>query len=128
LACIALSGVATYAGFEIFAPVRVPPAMRGKWVVVEGKGLDGASVEFSAEGGMIGARPVEAGWVTIEGRVEVRGNLFRVVSVRGAPGWATIPQEIIELTDRWLVLQDSEGEALIMQRASPDPTTVGEAR
>jgi hypothetical protein len=135
LACVALSGLATYGAFEIFYPVRVPAAMRGKWVVVEGKGLNGATLEFFVDGHMIGTVPAENGWLTIEGSVEVHGNRFRVITRNpdaGVPSrsedrlelthrwfFATEPEDIVELTDHWFVVQDSQGEVLIMHRPAP---------
>jgi len=130
LACVALSGLATYGGFEIFSPIRVPPAMRGTWVVVEGKGLDGATLEFSANGRMIGTVPAGGeGVTTIEGKVEVDGNRFRVRTDGNGPRLATEPEDILELTDRRFVVQDSQGEVLIMERSLPtSPATPRGAR
>jgi hypothetical protein len=119
LTCIAVSGLLTYGSIQLLSPVHLPPEMRGKWIVVEGKGLNGATLEFFADGRMIGVVPAAAGGVTIEGRAKVEGNRFRVVAVTGAPGWATKPQDILELNHHWFVMQDADGEVLIMQR----PTT-----
>jgi hypothetical protein len=125
LACVALSAVATFAGFEIFWPVRVPVAMRGKWVVVEGKGLKGATLEFTADGRMVGNVQIEGKDVTINGRVEVQGNHFRVTTVSPGGGVAvTESEEILDLNERRFVVQDSHGEVLIMQR----PSATGDVR
>ena len=118
IACVVVSALATYGGFEVFTPVRVPAAMRGKWVVVEGKGLQGATLEFTANGRMIGVVPGIGGEpVQLEGRVEVEGNLFRIVSAGSGVRFATEPEEVLELTDRRFVVQDSHGEVLILERA-----------
>src|SRR5438105_115699 len=116
LACVALSALATYASFEIFLPVRVPVAMRGKWVVVEGKSLDGATLEFFADGRMIGTVPADRETVTIDGQVEIEGNRFRVRTVGPAAGLTTEAEDILDLSDRRFVLQDSQGEVLILDR------------
>jgi uncharacterized protein (TIGR03066 family) len=116
LVCMALSALATFSAFEIFAPVRLPAAMRGKWVVVEGKGLRGAVLEFFADGRMVGTVQTDGKEVTINGRVEVQGNHFRVTTGPTEAVQVTEPEEILELTDRWFVVQDSRGEILIMER------------
>jgi uncharacterized protein (TIGR03066 family) len=121
LVCVALSALATFAGFEILWPVQVPPAMRGKWVVVEGKGLKGATLEFTADGRMVGNVQSDGKEVTINGRVEVEGNHFRVTTVSPGGGVAvTESEEILELTEQRFVVQDSHGEVLIMERPSAE--------
>jgi hypothetical protein len=85
---------------------------------VEGKGLQGATLEFTANGRMIGVVPGIGGEpVQLEGRVEVEGNLFRIVSAGSGVRFATEPEEVLELTDRRFVVQDSHGEVLILERA-----------
>jgi hypothetical protein len=130
LACVAVSGLATYGGFTIFSPVRVPAMMRGKWLVVEGKGLRGATLEFFADGRMIGVVPAVGGEdVALKGRVEVEGNRFRVLMAGPGTSFATEPEDILELTDRRFVVQDSQGEVLILERPPPTGTaTPGGAR
>ena len=135
LACIALSAAATYGGIQVLFPVQVPAAMRGKWVVMEGQGLKGATLEFFVDGHMIGTVPAGGEWVTIEGSAQVRGNRFRVITARPGAGFptqfddvadlldrrfiTTEPEEILELTDRTFVVQDSQGEVLILERHAP---------
>jgi hypothetical protein len=130
LACALLSAAATYIGFEVFYPARLPVAMRGKWVVVEGKDLKGATLEFTPEGRMIGVVPSPGKETTITGRVDVDGNTFRVTTVGPGGGVAvTEVEEIVELTERWFVVQDAHGEVLIMQRpAADDASTRGGQR
>jgi hypothetical protein len=119
LACAAVSAGATVAAFEFFYPAHLPVAMRGKWVVVEGKGLRGATLEFSPEGRMVGTVLGDGKLTTIHGRVQVDGNRFRITTAdpRGNV-LVTELEEILELSDRQLVVQDSRGEVLIMERPS----------
>jgi hypothetical protein len=117
LACFALSAVATYAGFELFSPIRLPPEMRGQWVIVEGLHLNGANLEFFADGRMRGTVPFEGKEVPLAGRVELEGNRFRVMATNPEGGETmTEAEEILELNERRLVVQDSHGELLIMER------------
>jgi len=117
LLCAAATAVGTFAGSEIFYPVRVPAAMQGKWLVVEGKDLNGAVLEFFADGRMSGNVPSAGKEVTISGRVEVSGNRFRVTTAGPAGGvTATEAEEILDLTERRFVVQDAHGEVLIMER------------
>ncbi len=114
---VALSAFATFAGFEIFSPDVLPVAMRGKWVVVEGEGLKGATLELFANGSMVGTILTEGTEVTIKGRVQVMGNSFRVTRAGPKGGVeVTAPEEILDLTDRQFVVQDAHGEVLIMRR------------
>jgi uncharacterized protein (TIGR03066 family) len=119
LACIAGAAVATVAGFEVFFPVRLPTAMRGKWVVVEGKDLQGATLEFFADGRMIGTVRSQGKEVAIKGRVAIDGNTFRVTtSGRTGDLEVTDVEEILDLTERRFVVQDPHGEILIMERVN----------
>jgi uncharacterized protein (TIGR03066 family) len=127
LVCVALSALATFATFEIFFPDPLPAAMRGKWVVVEGEGLKGATLEFYADGRMVGTIRTPEKEVTLTGRVQVAGNSFRVTTA-GSNGRveATDIEEILDLTDRRFVVQDSRGEVLIMERhPSSSPAKTG---
>jgi uncharacterized protein (TIGR03066 family) len=126
LVCAALSALATFAAFEVFSPARLPVAMRGKWVVVEGEGLKGATMEFFADGRMVGTVQNPEKEVAIKGRVQVEGNRFRVTTT-GPRGGVEVTdlEEILDLTDRRFVVQDARGEVLIMERASPANASKG---
>jgi hypothetical protein len=117
LAWGALAALATFVGFEVFYPVRLPPVMQGKWRVVEGKDLQGATLEFLADGRMIGTIPIDGKETTISGRVALDGNHFRVTTVNPAGGdLQTQAEEILELSERHFAMQDAQGEVLIMER------------
>jgi hypothetical protein len=117
LICVALSALATFAALEMIFPAPLPAAMRGKWVVVEGEGLKGATLEFFSDGSMVGTVQNPQREATIKGRVQVAGNYFRVTTAGRAGGVeATDLEEILDLTDRRFVVQDSRGEILIMER------------
>jgi uncharacterized protein (TIGR03066 family) len=129
LGCVVLSGAATFAAFEFVSPVRVPAAMRGKWVVREGKDLKGATLEFFADGRMVGIVQNGGREVTLNGRVEVQGNRFRVTtSDPGGGVLVTEAEEILDLTERYFVVQDPHGEVLIMERPPAVGLTSGGAR
>ena len=129
LGCVVLSAAATFAAFDFFYPVRVPAAMRGKWVVREGKDLKGATLEFLADGRMVGIVQNGGREVTLNGRVEVQGNRFRVTtSDPGGGVLVTEAEEIVELTERYFVVQDPHGEVLIMERPAPGALAAGGAR
>jgi uncharacterized protein (TIGR03066 family) len=120
---VALSAVATYAALETFYPAPLPVAMRGKWVVVDGKGLRGATLEFSPEGRMVGTVQGPGREVKLHGRVEVEGNRFRITTTDPGGNVQTSElEDILELTDRQFVVQDSRGEVLIMERPSAPGT------
>jgi hypothetical protein len=117
LGCVALSALVTIAGFEIFSPIRLPPEMRGTWVIVEGKQLKGATLEFFADGRLVGNVPSAGRNITLSGRVELRGNLFRVTAATSEGDEAVTEfEEILDLTERRFVVQDSFGELLILER------------
>ena len=85
--------------------------------VVEGEGLRGASLEFFADGSMVGIVQAEGKEVTLKGRVQLEGDRFRVTTVGPAGGEeVSEPQVILELNDRRFVVQDSRGELLILER------------
>jgi uncharacterized protein (TIGR03066 family) len=120
LTCVALSAFATIAAIEILFPVRLPTAMVGKWVVVEGEGLKGATLEFFADGSMIGTVQNPGKQTVIKGRVRVEGNFFRVTTTSHAAGSeVTDREEILDLTEHRFVVQDAHGEVLIMERLLP---------
>ena len=74
LLCGVLSALGTFVGFEIFAPVRLPAEMQGKWLVVEGKDLNGATLEFRGDGRMIGTVLTDGKEIILHGRVALDGN------------------------------------------------------
>jgi uncharacterized protein (TIGR03066 family) len=91
--------------------------MLGKWVVVDGEGLKGATLQFFGDGRMVGTVRTPEKEVTIQGRVDLEGNYFRVTSTGPAGGLEmTDREEILDLTDRRFVVQDARGEVLIMER------------
>jgi hypothetical protein len=87
----------------------------GKWVVVEGEGLKGATLEFFPDGSMVGTMQIEGREVAVKGRAQVEENLFHVTTP-GLVGRVTDAQEILELNERRFAVQDSRGELLIMER------------
>jgi uncharacterized protein (TIGR03066 family) len=115
--CAALSAGITFAAFEIFLPAPLPAALLGKWVVVEGEELKGATLEFFPDGSMVGTVQIEGREVAVKGRAQVEGNLFRVTT-SSLGGRTTDSQEILELNDRRFAVQDSRGELLILERRS----------
>ena len=67
--------------------------------------------------------------VTLNGRVEVQGNRFRVTtSDPGGGVLVTEAEEILDLTERYFVVQDPHGEVLIMERPPAVGLTSGGAR
>jgi hypothetical protein len=107
--------VTTFAVFEIFFPAPLPAALLGTWQVLEGEGLKGVTVEFYADGSMVGNLLVEGQEVTVKGRAWVDGNVFRVTTP-GLGGQVSDTQEILELNVRRFAVQDPRGEILIMER------------
>ncbi len=139
-----VAALVTFLSFTFFYPVRVPAEMQGKWLVVEGKDLHGATLEILTDGSVIAIIPTDGKEVTMHGRLTLDGNRFRVtpdnhvsvtdtlarllrISTQGNQAGGeleTEPEEILDLTDQRFVVQDSHGEVLIMERRA----TAGDGR
>lgn len=73
-----------FAAFEFQFPARVPAAMRGKWMVVDGEGMKGATLEFFRNGTIVlttldTSIDPQGHEFALTGQVEVTGNRFRVI-------------------------------------------------
>ncbi len=123
---LALSAGATFAAFELLSPTRLPPALRGTWVVVEGD-LKGASLEFFRDGTLIGKvkkdgerraveeKPREE--ILLRGQVRLHEDTLHVTTEGPGPGGQSVAeQRILDLTESQLVLEDEAGELLILRR------------
>ncbi len=115
---LAIAALATFAAVEILFPAIVPPELRGKWVVVEGEGLRGATLEFHRNGQLImTAISPDRKENKISSTVQLDGNRFRITTPGGPMGAETTDNhEILELTDELFVTQDAKGEVLILER------------
>jgi hypothetical protein len=113
--CVAVGAAVTIAVFEFWILSRLPTALLGKWVVVEGE-MEGATLEFFRDG---------------TGKLTNRGNVGTVkakVSEDGKTLWTTVAdpvtgkevthtQTIVSLTETELELED-RGTVLKLERAS----------
>jgi hypothetical protein len=131
------SAAVTFAVVEIFWPTRIPPELRGTWVVVDGAAdLKGDTLEIFRTGAMIGrkrghgATAPDSGTLTsrpratkaiepplIRGRVRLHENSLRITALNPlTDNEVTDVQTILDWSDDKLVLESQQGELLIMQR------------
>lgn len=135
-----VSAAVTFAVVEVFFPTRIPPELRGTWVVVDGAAdLKGDTLEIFRTGAMIakkrghGAAAADSGTLTtrpsatkaiepplIRGRVRLSDNTLRITAVNPLTDReVTDVQTILDWTEDRLVLESQQGELLIMQRRQP---------
>jgi hypothetical protein len=125
LLALTIAAGGTFVVWEIVSPAVVPVALRGKWVVVDGKGLQGATLEFHRNGDLlmtvIGPGKKE---IQMSSAVQFDGNRFRITAPGGVTGAETTENhDILELTGELFVTQDSKGEVLILERIPPRAPT-----
>jgi hypothetical protein len=113
-----LAALAVFAVAEIFFPARVPANLRGRWVVVEGEGIRGSTLDFHRDGTLFMTTVgLDGKEVTMKNSVEIRDNQIRVTTTGpGIDVAVTEAQDILELTDELFVTQNSRGEVLILER------------
>ncbi|MEI7688230.1 MAG: hypothetical protein WCL32_24765 [Planctomycetota bacterium] len=126
----AIAAAATFAFFELVFPVRVPLAMRGTWMVVDGDGLVGSNLQFHRDGSVVlTALDAKGNEVRMPGIVEVAGNRFQVMVEDPLGYQKTLEEEILELTDSLFVTQDIKGNiGLIMERVTPHAAPKGSGK
>jgi len=132
---MAAAAAVTFCLVEFLFPIRIPPALRGKWVVAEGD-LKGDTLEIFRDGAMIAKKkgtgdlpaarrslnpdptPDQAADATIiRGTIRVRDNTLRITTTHPLTGDEVIDsQTILDLTEYQLVVEDEHGELLIMRR------------
>jgi hypothetical protein len=117
LLCVAVSAAATFALFEYVILSKIPRAMLGKWVVVEGP-MEGATLEFFRDGTMIGRVDTPENKGVIEARVRSDGNTLWSTTKHPMTGQEeTAEQTIVSLTETEIVLEDRKGARIKLQRA-----------
>jgi uncharacterized protein (TIGR03066 family) len=116
VACIAVGGGATFSVLHFVILSRVPHAILGKWVVIEGE-LKGGTLEFRRDGTMIGKVNMKGKEGTIKATVEVEGETMRITSINPYTNRSeTDVQTIRTLEDDRFVIEDRKGTTLIMER------------
>ena len=115
-AAFILMVAATFALFHFVILTRVPHAMLGKWLVVGGE-MDGATLEFSRDGSMLGIVNMQGKEGKIKAQVEVEGERLSITSANPFTKQAvTDTQTIRALTDDQFVIEDRKGTVLRMER------------
>jgi uncharacterized protein (TIGR03066 family) len=117
LLCVTVAAVATFALFEYLILSKVPRAMLGKWVVVEGE-MEGATLEFFRDGRMLAKVNMQGKEGVIKAQVEVDGQTMRSTTVNPFTKMEeTDTQTIVTLTDTQFVIEDRKGTVMKMERA-----------
>jgi uncharacterized protein (TIGR03066 family) len=114
VAMLAFGG--TWASFELFVWNRVPAALVGKWVVMEGPD-SGDTVEFYRNGTMIALVNREGEQHIIPGTIQVDGKRIFTTTKHPQTGESAVRVQTIQLleADR-LTLQDERGMVVKLKR------------
>ena len=116
LFCVLLAGVGAFAYFEYVLVSRLPQAIVGKWVVVEGE-MEGATAEFFRNGKMVWKVNVKGKNETSNGRAELDGTILRTTITNPITGETiTDTQTIHILTSNHFIIEDQNGTILKMER------------
>jgi len=116
LLCLLISAGGTFALFEFVILSRLPRAMLGKWLVIEGE-MEGATAEFSRKGTTIWKVNMKGKEAIIKGRVEVDEKTMRITTTNPMTNEpVTDTQTILTLTENQLVIEDQKGTVIKMER------------
>jgi uncharacterized protein (TIGR03066 family) len=120
---LALVGVAALGGSWAFCELvlwnRLPAALVGKWVVVEGpREYEAATFDFFRGGAMKATVNVQGNAFVINATVRVEGNTIYSTSRRPQTGEETTHALTIRtLNERELVVEDEQGKIMRLWRA-----------
>jgi uncharacterized protein (TIGR03066 family) len=115
--CLLLVGGGTWAVFEFVVWNTLPSQLVGKWVI-EGGEQNGATLDFSRNGIMVGRMNHRGNLAIINAQVRVEGKtLFLTTRNPNTHLEETRAQTINTLTDQELVIEDEQGKVFTLKRA-----------
>jgi uncharacterized protein (TIGR03066 family) len=110
------AAAATYALFYFVVWSKIPSQMAGAWLVRGGE-LDGAILEFSRNGAMVGKVNMQGKEGAIKGKVAVEGDKLHITTINPLTRQEhTDTQTIRSLTDHEFIIVDRNGTVISMER------------
>jgi uncharacterized protein (TIGR03066 family) len=119
--CLLLVGGGTWAFFEFVVWNTLPSQLVGKWVIQGGE-QDGATLDFSRSGIMVGRMNHRGTLAIVNARARVEGKtLFITTRNPNTRADETRAQTMKTLTATELVIEDEQGKVFTLRRAIEPP-------